>query len=683
MKSSFASVIILIAFLLVSFSSKSTLTITQEPPVPAASDSGPGWWTKNTVFYQIWVSAFQNGSHLGQAPEGNSGNFQGITAALKSGYFTKLGVGALWLSPIFAASSLTPYSANKHGYDTLAYDKVAWIYGNAQELRELVLAAHERGIRVIFDFVPNHTSKECPWFVDSESSLTAVHRNWYVWHTQPSPEWPGPTFNGSSGWHTPSSLAVPGYSYYGLFGSGMPDLNYENPEVSQTMQHVVQKMLTWGFDGLRVDAARYLFEGREPGSYADQPATHQWFVQLRKLLETYPPSASKMMMAEIWGYAPGSTQLSTDQTYVEYQGSPEFNAVLDFIWPTTVVQALQEGGQQGVSALERHMVQDTQALAAKGGVFATFLSNHDLAASRPVTSFAGKGPKLYLATALTVLGPWIPILYYGNEIAMPGNVKGPDSNMRQPFDWASEKKLAVTTDSLWQWQAVLDHLRSTYGAWVNPSAVDVKTSNSNILAFEIFSNETQKRVLLTANLATTPQDFQLKVSGTATGLLGAGQEEIQKGFLTVHQLPSDGIRVWALDDPQAVSVLTHDPTPASYNPELALPAPSQLYWRGTANGWGASPANLMTKQGKTYSLTVSLTEGVLVQFKFADAGWGAYNFGWSNCSWDAAQSLPQGSTTGTQGNGVYANITFTPGQTGQYTFHFEYGENAMWYVTQE
>ncbi|NNM54829.1 MAG: hypothetical protein HKM05_08925 [Spirochaetales bacterium] len=683
MKTVVASAIILISFFFVSFSSKSTLALASLPPAPSASNTGPSWWTKNTVFYQIWVSAFQNGAHLGQTPSGNTGNLKGITAAIQNGYFTKLGVNALWLSPIFAASSLTPYSANKHGYDTLDYGKVAGIYGNAQDLRDLIAAAHERRIRVIFDFVPNHTSNECPWFTDSESSLTSAHRNWYIWHTQPAPDAPGPTFNGASGWHIPSGIAVPGYTYYGIFGKGMPDLNYANPEVSRTMRQVVRNTLSWGFDGMRVDAARYLFEGKEPGTYADQPATHQWFDQLRKLLGSFPSRQSKMMMAEVWGYGPGATQLSIDKTYLNYRGDSEFQAVLDFIWPTTVVQALKEGGQDGVMALQQHIVDDTQALIPTGGVFATFLSNHDLAASRPVTSFGGKGPQLYLATALTTLGPWIPIVYYGNEIAMPGSVNGPDSNMRQPFDWTSEQNLVNTPNSLWNWQAILDRLRSEYGAWVNPKAYAVNTSDQNILAFEIVSGSGNKSALITANLSPTAKSFSLPLSVSATGLLGdTSKDVVRGGRLTIHQLPPDGLRVWALNDTQAVSFFSHDVHPISYNPQLALPAPEQLYWRGTVNGWGANAGNLMTRQGKVYSLTVSLTSGVMVQFKFADSGWGSYNYGWNNCSWDAAHAIPPGATAGSLGNGVYANITFIPGTTGDYTFHFEYGPNALWYVTQ-
>ena len=198
---------------------------------------------------------------------GSTGNLAGITAALKANYFTDLGVNALWLSPIFEAGSLTSDTANKHGYDVIDYMNVAALFGSKQDLSDLISAAHARGIRVIFDFVPNHTSNLNPWFVNSSASVSPPFRDWYVWRpSSPTPSYPGPTYNGT-GWQVGPS----GWIYYGIFDKSMPDLNYCNANVNTTMKGIVKTWMDFGFDGMRVDAVRYLYEGSTPVSYQDLP----------------------------------------------------------------------------------------------------------------------------------------------------------------------------------------------------------------------------------------------------------------------------------------------------------------------------------------------------------------------------------------------------------------------------
>ena len=545
-------------------STTSVSTVPGGTATPATALASPvGWWHQNTVIYQIWVSAFQNGSNLGVAPSGNTGNLAGITAALQSGYFSSLGVNALWLSPVFAASSLTSSSTNKHGYDTTDYNDVASIYGTNQDLSDLISAAHQQGIRVIFDFVPNHTSNQNPWFVDSASSANAVHRDWYTWLSS-VPNYPGPSntsnWPGSDSnlWHYDN-----GSYYYGVFGGGMPDLNYQNTEVTAAMQAVVKGWMSFGFDGMRVDAARYLMEGTSPDTYADQPATHTWFDQLRStILEAFPTNSAKFMMGEVWGYT-GTSQLATDLTYLNDQGTPEFQVVLDFTWPNLLISDITSGGPSAVASLASHMVQDCTAAQSAGGDLGEFQSNHDLAASRPETAYNGNVPQIYLAAALDLLGQGIPILYYGNEVAMPGNVSGPDTNMRQPFNWYAEKIMASTKDSLWKWHSALAHLRTQYGAWNTPSISQINSTNTNVLAFEITSSVTGKKAVVVANISMNTITSQLSVSANAvTGLLGGtSQDTLQNGTLTVNNLPAYGTRVYALDDSSAVSFLNHDPTP--------------------------------------------------------------------------------------------------------------------------
>ncbi len=156
-----------------------------------------------------------------------------------------LGVTALWLMPVAAAAS-------DHGYDVTDYFTVEPDYGTNADMRTLVEAAHERGIRIIVDLVINHTSDRHPWFVDARTPGSA-HESWYLWSDHP------PTVVGPGGrpvWHADGKRW-----YYGYFQAGMPDLNLENPEVTAEIDRIARFWLDdIGIDGFRIDAARHLVE---------------------------------------------------------------------------------------------------------------------------------------------------------------------------------------------------------------------------------------------------------------------------------------------------------------------------------------------------------------------------------------------------------------------------------------
>ena len=517
---------------------------------PNTFNNTANWWKQNTVFEQIWVSAFQNGSSLKTTATGNTGNLPGITAAINANYFSSLGVNALWLSPIFNAASLYSNSSNKHGYDTIDYTTVSSIFGTNDDLTALLSAAHKKGIRVIFDFVPNHTSKTNAWFVDARSGTSATHRDWYCWNTSDS------TIPGDYWW----SVNTTNY-YWGFFGSDMPELNFRNSDVSSTMKGIAKDWLTAGFDGMRIDAVRYLIEGTTDGSYLDQPETHAWFDGLRsEVVDATYTNGSKMMMAEAW-----VLNIPTLVSYVKNTSTnaAEFNVVLDFMAPSYLSGALANTSASGaVKTLASHLVTNSAKIQAAGGIFGFFQSNHDTIASRPATSYTGA--KLYLTTALNFVGQGMPILYYGNEIAMKGDTTT-DLNMRKPFDWTKEKTLESATDSIWQWHQALIHVRANYGAWKDPSIASL-TADSGIFAYTISSASAGKTAVVVANLNATVGTYNVTVSGsTVTGLIGStGADTLSGGTLTVNALPAYGIRVYALDDTSAISAFGHDPVPATY-----------------------------------------------------------------------------------------------------------------------
>ena len=207
------------------------------------TEPSQGWWN-NVVFYEIFVRSFKDSNGDG------IGDFRGIIEKLD--YLndgdpetnTDLGISGIWLMPIFPSPSY-------HGYDVTDYQAVNPDYGTLQDFQDLVEACHERGIRVIIDFVVNHTSSEHPWFLSAKDKASE-YRNWYVW-SDVMPSQKGPW--GQNAWYQSN-----GSFYYAPFWSGMPDLNYKEPKVTEAMYDATKFWLDMGVDGFRVDAARYLVE---------------------------------------------------------------------------------------------------------------------------------------------------------------------------------------------------------------------------------------------------------------------------------------------------------------------------------------------------------------------------------------------------------------------------------------
>ncbi len=216
------------------------------------------WWQK-AVFYQIYPRSFADGNSDG------IGDIQGMIEKLD--YLDDLGIDALWLSPFYPSPQLD------YGYDVADYTDVDPEYGTLEAFKTFLDEAHARGIRVIVDFVPNHTSDQHPWFIQSRSSRDNPKRDWYVWRnpapkggstvsaaTSPRPpnNWES-TFTGSA-WEYDDSTEQ---YYYHMFLKEQPDLNWRNPEVKAAMWDALRFWLDLGVDGLRLDAIGTIFEDPE------------------------------------------------------------------------------------------------------------------------------------------------------------------------------------------------------------------------------------------------------------------------------------------------------------------------------------------------------------------------------------------------------------------------------------
>jgi alpha-glucosidase len=206
------------------------------------------WWQK-AVFHQIYPRSFADGNGDG------IGDLKGMIEKLD--YLEELGIDALWLSPFYPSPQLD------FGYDVADYTDVEPEYGNLEAFKGFLDGAHRRGIRVIVDLVPNHTSDQHPWFMESRSSRDNPKRDWYVWR-DPAPDG-GPPNNWESVFTGPAwayDEATEQY-YYHMFLKEQPDLNWRNPEVKRAMWDAVRFWLDMGVDGFRLDAIGTIFEDKE------------------------------------------------------------------------------------------------------------------------------------------------------------------------------------------------------------------------------------------------------------------------------------------------------------------------------------------------------------------------------------------------------------------------------------
>jgi glycosidase len=380
---------------------------------PTASLPPGGWW-RDRVFYEVFVRSFADSDGDG------IGDLRGLTDRLDDlndgdpATTDDLGVGGLWLMPIAESPSY-------HGYDVVDYRAVEHDYGTADDLRDLVAAAHERGIAIILDLVINHTSREHPWFQDARTPGSA-HDDWYLW----SDEHPGiARSDGSRVWHPDGDRF-----YYGYFWEGMPDLNLEHPEVTAELDAVADFWLgDMGVDGFRLDAARHLFE--DGLQLENVEATFDWLAGFRERIKARHPEA--LVLGEVWDASSMSAR---------YVREGALDLTFDFGLAGATITSLRSGERGSLRAALAEVADLYPADA-----LATFLTNHDQ--DRIVTQLGGDLAGARLAGSLLLTGGGTPFVYYGEEIGMSGSK--PDERIRTPMRWdASGPAAGFTTGTPWQ-----------------------------------------------------------------------------------------------------------------------------------------------------------------------------------------------------------------------------------------
>jgi alpha-glucosidase len=268
------------------------------------SDAEPAWWQRDAI-YQVYPRSFQdtNGDGIG--------DLSGLIARLD--YLAWLGIGAVWLSPVYR-SPMADF-----GYDIADFTSIDPLFGTLEDFDRLLEGLHARGMRLILDFVPNHTSNQHAWFTEARSSRTNSKRDWYVWSDAgadggPPNNWLS-RFGGSAWeWDEPT-----GQFYYHAFLKEQPDLNWRNPELRRAMADVLRFWLARGVDGFRVDASAVLIEDAllrddPPNPQADEqtppperltrrftddrPETLECLAEFRRVVDSFP---DRVLLGEVQG----------------------------------------------------------------------------------------------------------------------------------------------------------------------------------------------------------------------------------------------------------------------------------------------------------------------------------------------------------------------------------------------
>lgn len=493
------------------------------------------WWLDGAI-YHIWIKGFCDSDGDG------CGDINGIRSKLDY-LHDDVGCDVLWISPFFECEGKgTAVDYNMHGYDTTDYFAVNSLFGTEDDVLALVTECHERGMKIIFDFVPNHTSSEHPWFKDSVAGKNGK-RDWYVW----SDEAGGANPMGSSPAWFYSEEA--GAWYYAPFWEHMPDLNYKNPEVQKEMRSVVYYWLDRGFDGMRIDAARYLIE--DGSRSADSDSTHEWFTDLHaRLAKRY--KSPKLMLGEIWI----ERRRDALEKYFGSADKKEFDLVTDF----DTGRAQQGSIIIGASSLPDASYENPHDIP--GAAYAAFLCNHDEYQSRLGSVFGTDYKRITLALVLAALRPPVPVIYYGQEAGLADmNLTG-DIRHRGPFDWQTADALLSDPDSSINVLHAALELRKQYARTFTGATVEDFVPNRGQCAAYVLhpQDSTQKDILCVFNFSAedypeyifTKKQKPLSVwSEEELVFVTPGAEEIQLTLederVIVKNIPARSAAVFLLD----------------------------------------------------------------------------------------------------------------------------------------
>lgn len=634
-----------------SYKSPKNVEISKEAAENQSAGLKDNWW-RETSFYHIWVKSFAD------SDGDDCGDFKGIEKNLD--YIQNdLGCSGIWLSPIFECDYKSKAKKeNMHGYDVKDYYAVNSFFGTEDDLISLINACHEKNIKIIFDFVPNHTGKGNEWFSDSCADKNSK-KDWYLW-SDTELSW-DPGMGSADTWHkNPSGNDY----YYAAFWEGQPDLNFRNYEVREEMKNVVRYWLNKGFDGLRVDAVRYLIE-TENSKY-DTDETHEWFAELRKdVVDEYKTISPKFMVCEAW--------ITNDRARLEkYFGTdekPEFNMVFDFDQGYGAVNGVGCGDAGYLSSSLRKNPAENKS-------YGTFVGNHDNYIDRLGTFYDGYEAMIKAATAMSLLRPSVPFIYYGQEIGMKDDTLYGfgDIRYRTAIDWNEVKKQKTNPSSILKFNKALLALRNKYKnlfangnvEFLETRTVDEKEKPLNTVVAYTISDGTDS-LLCVQSLINNSYPFWFEKSSSVdisnySVLIGINDEKnlsIDKGCLKIKSIAPYETRVYYLGDSSKKMLFTDN----------------RLFLRGDMNNWGYYEMEY-NSENQSFSVSVEL-KAATYQFKFDKyCDWNlSYGSGEENKNGKAVSLGEMVPTSAEEGEAT--NFAVTISKSGKYLFTFNEADNLF------
>ena len=353
----------------------------------------------NSVFYSVFVQSFYDTNNDG------IGDIPGLTKKLD--YFKSLGIDVIWLLPIHP-------SPTYHKYDIVDYKAIHPDYGTLEDFEIFVKKTHEKNIKVIIDFVVNHTSDQHEWFKRALNG-NSEFIDYYVWTDDTAIINKEPNH-----WHAPKTKckALKNKKYYDFFWHEMPDLNFDNPKVREEIKQIGAYWLkTINVDGFRLDAIRFIYGEKE------KEKNYEWWKEFRSAMQIVKPDF--YMVAEIWG----------EDTVVAPFLKNGVHAGFNFDVSFSIIKSIKDEFDVGIVDI----INKSNLLYKKTApnyCDAVFLTNHDQ--NRVMSEFKGNHDKAKLAASILFTIPGAPFIYYGEEIGMLG--KKPDENIREPMLWNLEGK---------------------------------------------------------------------------------------------------------------------------------------------------------------------------------------------------------------------------------------------------
>ncbi len=430
-------------------------------------------WSHHAIVYQIYPRSFKDS-------DGNGiGDLEGIIEKLdylNDGTKESLGINAIWLNPIYKSPQ------KDFGYDISDYYDIDPVFGDLEIFSRLTEEAHKRGIKILMDFVPNHTSSEHPWFLESKSSRNNPKRDWYIWRDPKSDGSPPNNWVsvfGGSAWKFSKTT---GQYYLHSFLESQPDLNWRNKEVKEEMQNVLKFWIHHGVDGFRTDAIYHLIKDSQ---FRDDPQNPNYvpgrddpYNSLLHIFSTGQPELLETTNSFCSVLGEHGNQFLVSEAYLDIKGMEKLYAacgnklhaplnfnLMNLPWNATAY---------------KKFIDDFNASVGEDQVPNYVLGNHDV--SRIATKIGERKSRLMAMILLTLRG--MAFIYYGEELGME-DVKIPPRNIQDA--WGKEvqdaKYARDPERSPMQWNAGANAGFSQEAPWlpIHPNFlnVNVETESKN------------------------------------------------------------------------------------------------------------------------------------------------------------------------------------------------------------